>query len=142
MTAYRVVGQCAHVRTRTDAGVMTLMLYKGSPVPADAPADQIRHLLSVGLIAQVGGTAKSAPPVVEPALVTEPETPQVPVVANSPDPALDAERQAAREKLPSDGSAPDGRASKAVWVEYAVASGYDYDTVAAAEKADIVALFK
>ncbi len=48
------------------------------------------------------------------------------------DAAAEAKRADARAKLPADGSAPDGRASEAVWVEYAVAQGLDR---AEAEKA-------
>lgn len=56
--------------------------------------------------------------------------------------AAEAARAAAREKLPTDGSAPDGRAGKQVWVEYAVAKGYDRATVEASDRDEIKALFK
>lgn len=48
------------------------------------------------------------------------------------------DRVAARSKLPADGSAPDGRASQAVWVEYGVAQGRDYTALAALGKDDLM----
>ncbi len=38
---------------------------------------------------------------------------------------VERKRAEAKAKLPVDGSAPDGRASEAVWVEYAVTQGLD-----------------
>jgi len=46
-------------------------------------------------------------------------------------------RAAAKAKLPTDGSAPDGRAGQAVWVEYLVARGSNYDDVKDVDKADL-----
>jgi hypothetical protein len=51
-------------------------------------------------------------------------------------------RAAAKAKLPSDGSAPHGNASKDVWVEYLAGRGYDYDELVKQDKSDLVELAK
>ena len=56
--------------------------------------------------------------------------------------SVDAKRAAARAKLPTDGSEPDGRASQAVGVEYLVARGSRYDDVKDADKTDLQKLAK
>lgn len=133
MTRYKVVGQCAHVKTMTESGRMTRLLYKGNLVPADAPPEQIRHLLSVGLIRPVAGV--SAPePVASVGAAGDP--------AGAGEPELSEERKDARGKLKPDGSAPHANAAEAVWVEYAVAKGYDYDAAKAAGKAELIKLLK
>lgn len=50
---YQVVGECAHVTADTAMGPARVLLYKGALVPADAK--ELKHLLSAGLVAQVGG---------------------------------------------------------------------------------------
>lgn len=60
----------------------------------------------------------------------------------SDEPEVLARREAAKAKLPQDGSAPDGRASKDVWVEYAVTKGYSRSEVEKSDRDDIKALFK
>jgi hypothetical protein len=51
-------------------------------------------------------------------------------------------RAAAKAKLPTDGSAPDGRQSQTVWVEYLVSKGSNYDDVKDASKEELQALAK
>lgn len=46
-------------------------------------------------------------------------------------------RAAAKAKLPPDGSAPDGRASKDVFVEYLAGKGYDYAELSKQDKAEL-----
>jgi hypothetical protein len=55
----------------------------------------------------------------------------------STDGELEQKRAAARAKLPADGSEPDGRAGQAVWVEFMVSKGSNYDDVKDATKADL-----
>ncbi|WP_045740875.1 hypothetical protein [Actinoplanes rectilineatus] len=58
------------------------------------------------------------------------------------DQELAEKRAAARAKLPDGGAEPDGRAGQAVWVEYLVGRGQDYDAVKDADKADLIKLAK
>jgi hypothetical protein len=51
-------------------------------------------------------------------------------------------RAAAKAKLPSDGSAPDGRASKDVLVEYLATKGYLFEELVKQEPAELKALVK
>jgi hypothetical protein len=92
-------------------------------LPPGVPEREIRHLLSVKLIRQVGGPPQSTPDMEEPAEES------VGTAAQATDPEVEAARAQARAKLPADGSAPDGRAAQTVWVEHAVAKGYAYDAV-------------
>lgn len=140
---YQVVAECAHATVNTAQGPMIVLLMKGAMVPADAP--QLQHLLDNGFVAEVGsaetgGVDAAGIPAgaytveVPPGVTTTP-------VENSPGRNADAEvaekRAAAKAKLPTDGSAPDGRASKDVWVEYLVSKGSNYDDVVAADKAEL-----
>lgn len=135
---YRVIGHCALFTADTAQGPMRVMVYRGKPVPDGATDEEIRHNLSVGLIAPLG----EAEPL--------PELPSPAADATSPTdgsggdsvPADDPERVKAREKLPEDGSAPHVNAGEAVWVEYAVTRGYDYEAAKAAGKAELVKLLK
>jgi hypothetical protein len=69
-----------------------------------------------------------------------------PITKDDPEPTGEAklatEREAARAKLPADNAAPDGRASKAVWVEYGVAQGRDYEALNALSKDELQAELK
>jgi hypothetical protein len=78
-------------------------------------------------------------------------TPPVEATKSDDDPAaaatavaaeVEARREAARAKLPADGSAPHHNAGEDVWREYAVVKGYDRDTVEKSSKEDLKALFK
>lgn len=134
--AFKVVGHAAHVRTSTPDGRRTILLYKGSSLPPDVPADQIAHLLSVGLIAgsedrkTVSGSGPSGQ-----AGGGSPSDEQ-------PSEELSEERKAAQDRLPADGSLPSQQDPKAVWVEAAVKRGYAYEAASAATKAELVALLK
>lgn len=131
MTAFRVVGQCAHVTTMTEGGKRRVLLYRGAPLPSDVPEREVRHLLSVRLIAPVGGAAPA--PVEE-----DPPPPEV-----VPDgEALSQERLDAIAELPDDGSLPPPAARKAVWVEAAVRRGYEYGAASSATKAELVELLR
>lgn len=57
--SYRVVGACVtNVPVSTGQGTQLATFYTGHVLPADVPADRVAHLLSVGLIEEVGGDAK------------------------------------------------------------------------------------
>lgn len=155
MTEYQVVGQCAHVTTYAiDGGKRTELLYKGSTVPQSATEKEIKHLLSLKLIEAVGGEPFGTHEVGavaggdvrtgldgKPVQSAEPGVGQ-PLTSDEEKAAAEiAERRAAaKAKLPADGSAPDGRASQAVWVEYLTAQGGSYDDLAKADKADLIKL--
>jgi len=154
---FQVVAECAHVTLTGPTGRATNLLLKGAMVPADAP--ELPRLLDLGFVAQVGadetggvdasGVPAGAYGIEVPANITS--TP----VAKSPeqlaaeqeaaakaqaDADLTEKRAAARAKLPADGSAPDGRASQEVWVEFLVSKGSDYDSIKDVEKAELRAL--
>lgn len=141
MTAtYQVVGECAHATIDTPHGRAKVLLYKGALVPAEAP--ELKHLLSTGLVEQVGddetgGVNADGITVVEAERKAESENPEADAAAK-----LAADREAARAKLPADGSMPDGRASQAVWVEYHVAQGGDYEELSRQDKPTLVELAK
>jgi hypothetical protein len=120
------------------------MCFRGALVPAAATAAEIRHHLSVGLIRAVGAAAGAPTPQRQQPAATpapEPEPEDTPQTSASTE-QLSEERVKARKKLPADGSLPHHNASKAVWVEAAVARGYAYDAAAAADKPELVKLLK
>ena len=156
MAQYQVVGQCAHVRTMTQSGRMTLMLFKGSLLPPDVPVEQIQHLLSVKLIKRVGEAGPELPgaavpdtgvqpsPAVEVPAVSEPDGEETPAEQSTSGdkPVDDPERVAARAKLPDDGSLPHHASGQPVWVEYLVGRGYDYSAIQGQDKSVLVDLAK
>ncbi|MFY1686488.1 hypothetical protein [Plantactinospora sp. WMMB782] len=162
MTQYQVVGQVAHVRTQSPQGPMTRLLYKGSLLPDDVSPEQIRHLLSVKLIAPFGGVGGSdlpgaalPPPIAGQESADDADTDGGNTDDNggggpqggggtegSETPFDDPDRTAARSKLPTDGSLPDGRAAHAVWVEAAVARGYAYEAARGTAKPELMDLLR
>lgn len=151
MARYQVTGECAHIVVDSPEGPVTQLVYKGTILPDGVPAARLRHLLDLNLIRDVGSNpiapAAPAPNVQDPNEVaaaggpTEPsETPANPT--SEAKPFDDPERVAAREKLPTDGSLPDGRAAHAVWVEAAVAKGYAYEAASSTEKPELIALLR
>jgi hypothetical protein len=162
---YVVTGHCVSVDTFTDAGYQRVMFYRGQTLPADVRAEQIRHNLDVGLIAEVPGSADTGVDSAGAAVADgeragdfqgEPgerfdaanSTTTEQGVQNTPEDntrqqavdSTEAKRAAARAKLPTDGSAPDGRASQAVWVEYHVTQGGNYDDLVKQDKAELIKL--
>lgn len=156
MTTYQVVGHCAHVTTVDIAGgKQTQLLYKGSMVPDSATPKEIEHLLSIRAITPVGGepfnthevgavaggdvrTGLDGNPVqsVEPGVGKPVDSDEAQREAKAAA-ELEQKREAARAKLPADGSEPDGRAGKDVWVEHLAANGYDYDELVKQDKAEL-----
>jgi hypothetical protein len=131
VTDYRVVAECAHVST--EGGLK--LIYKGAPVPPDQDPKRLKHLLDTGLIAAVG-EAELAP---NAAVVSDEyaTTGGAKIDVESGQAEIDRRREAAKAKLPADGSAPDGRAGHEVWVEFAVARGLDRDEATKASKDDL-----
>jgi len=165
---YRVVGEYAQFLTTTASGRMLVGFHKGAPVPPDATPEAIRHHLSVGLIAPVGGVQAPPPATIDPVAAAqariaaleaelarataalEAERRRTPPPASAPadEPttpatadAADEDRWAqARAKLPADGSMPKKTHGQAVWVEYLVARGYDRPALEQATKEELITL--
>jgi hypothetical protein len=142
---YKVTAECAaHIPVETPEGRMLTTLYKNSVLPEGVPQDRIDHLLSVGAIER---TDEAAPTMAE----MEPNLAEVggggsesggESTGSTETPYDDPERVAAREKLPEDGSLPDGRAAHPVWVEAAVKNGYDYKAAKASTKPELMELLR
>jgi hypothetical protein len=127
---YQVVSQAVLVTTDTISGPMLTTVYRGGVVVGDPDTDQrLRHNVESGYLAEIPSDATGGVDAVGDAVATGKDG--TPVDGGKPadqaGKAFDAEAQTRREdaaaKLPADGSAPDGRASEAVWVEYAVSKG-------------------
>lgn len=153
---YQVVGAVAVLTQDGLTGPTKLHLHRGAVVGPGMTEAERAHHLDIGLIREIGGGPAGV--TADGDLVVDPptgadassETPtDAEVVDIGPDDSLagsgpdaDAKREAARAKLPPNGALPDGRAGQQVWVEYAVAQGYDRAAMEAAAKTDITALFK
>ncbi len=146
---YQIVGECAHVVVTDHTGVSAVnLLYKGAFLPDNVDKDRLQHLLDTGLVAKVSEQDAIAP---NAAVEQDPNVgipPQQPAESKSDDDGkgedkgsgkaeLTAEQKAAQAKLPADGSAPDGRASAEVWVEYAVAQGLSREEAAKVSKDEL-----
>ncbi len=145
MTArYQVVGECAHAVVTDVSGVSAMqLLYKGAFLPDNVDPDRLKHLLETGLAVEVEDEDDAIAPnaaVAQDGNVGIPSLNQAGIVDE--DPEVAAKRAEAKAKLPADGSAPDGRASKDTWVEYAVAQGMDREEAEKADKSDLVAALK
>lgn len=146
MTTYQVTGQCAHVTVAGfGGGLQKQLLYRGSVVPDTATEEEIRHLLSVKAISPLDpdfGThepPRNIDPSAPPPEVRRSADPTAPPPA---DPEVQRKRDEAKAKLPADGSAPDGRTSDAVHVEFLVGKGYSRDEVEKASSKDLRDLAK
>lgn len=73
----------------------------------------------------------------EPAVQSTPDDPEAQAAAE-----VEAKREAARAKLPTDGTAPHHNAGEDVWREYAVSRGMDRAEVEKASKDDLKAALK
>ena len=163
MTTYQVVAECAHATVKTPYGAAVTLLLKGATVPEDAP--QLQHLLEIGAVAvagddETGGVDAAGIPLAAydadvPAGMTTTPVPQsdedkataekakAEAEKAKADADLEAKRADAQAKLPADGSLPDGRAGKDVWVEWLAKNGYSYDEVSKVEnKAELTDLAK
>lgn len=151
---YQVVAECAHVTLDGPSGRFSTLLLKGALVPGDAP--EVERLVRDGYLAKVGsdetggvdasGIPAGAYDTDVPAAITstpvEKSEEQRKADRDTADKAkagadLEKKRADARAKLPADGSAPDGRASQAVWAEYLAGRGQSYDDVKDVDKAEL-----
>jgi hypothetical protein len=156
---YQVIAECAYVKTSDAAGVSWRLYEKGALFDGNTP--NLQHLLDNGYAAKVGGEAAGGVDASGiPSGAYEFEVPEgittTPVVKSEEQRKAEAEadanyraaadlaekRAAAKAKLPEDGSAPDGRASKDVLVEYLAGKGYDYSELSKHEKAELIDLAK
>lgn len=149
MATYQVVAEAAHVKNAQGLK----LIYKGAFVPDDCDPDRLKHLVDTGMVKEVGSAddtalAPNAAIVPEENATTGgqrlgPDGSVKPRVdggdgsGDKADPKVQARRDAAKAKLPADGSKPDGRSGDQVFVEYLVGKGYDR---AELEKADRVTL--
>lgn len=137
---FQVVGECAHATIDTAHGRTKVLLYKGAMVPGDAP--ELGHLLSTGLVAQVGEGETGGVNADGLTLIEVEEQANTPTPEDEAAAKLAAEREAARAKLPPDGSMPHANAGQPVWVEYHVVQGGDYDDLSKQDKPTLVELAK
>lgn len=146
---YQVISACVIVPTRGNDGNEYLStIYAPGVFDADPQHPRIAHNLESGYITELGAKAAAGTDA-SGAVMTDNQRadgaePGSPVVLNDPGVVneLQQARAAAAAKLPTDGSAPDGRASQAVWVEYLAAKGYSYDELASQDKAELQKLAK
>lgn len=111
--AYRVTAPYVTVKTRTHEGERIIGLYAGGLLPADVPDEQIQHHLDNDMIVEVD----------EPPLALD-EQPQLPDGDGGPQV-----------------EAPAKNASKADWVDYAVAQGAPRAEAEKASRDDLAAQF-
>lgn len=150
---YQLTAECAYVTVDTATGRAKTLLYRGAFIAADSP--ELKHLLSVGMVEQVGKGASSGfnaegglgeatrstdgpDSVVAPTLLTAEQEAERGAAAQA-DAETDRKRAAAKAKLPADGSAPHANAGQDVWVEYAVSKGLSREESEKASKDDLKA---
>ncbi len=162
---YQVTAECAHVVTETAGGIRSqVLLYRGAFLPEDVAEDRIEFLLDSGLIGEAGATPLApnaavqqdprrgvdsvtserlkggSDAEVDAATRAAAEQAEADAEKAKADAEVAEKRAAARAKLPADGSAPHGNAAQAVWVEYVVGRGQDYDTVKDVDRDELKAL--
>lgn len=141
MTQYRVVGPLAIVTQTTQHGPFKMHLHTGALIGPGMTDKERDHNLDMRLIAPVEEPARASVP--ETASETERATVE-PEPDEEPDDTGDVEaaRAAAAAQLPADGSAPDGRKSRAVWIEYGVAKGYKREELETQDRAELIELLR
>lgn len=145
---FQVQSACVLVPIVTTEGSFLQTLYAGSVFEADATDRRIVHNADSGYILELG--AKATPgvdgagvPVVNDKRADGTDA-GAPVALNDPGVVNEQAqaRAAAAAKLPEDGSAPDGRASQPVWVEFLARKGYDFSELQKQDKAELIKLAK
>lgn len=155
---YQVVAACAILPVTPPGGTTTVQtLYRGSVIEGDPEDIRVKHNAESGYIVEIDAKATpgvdgSGTPLVDDKPTVGDGNPGDPTTTNDPgvvnqaahDTAgeVTAKRETAKAKLPEDGSAPDGRASKDVFVEYLAARGYSYDELVKQDKAELTELAK
>jgi hypothetical protein len=151
---YQVASACVLIPVAGADGLPVIStLYRGSVFEADPDNVRVVHNVDSRYIVEIDADATPGVDVVgEPPVENEravgdgaASDPPPPGDGSRPGQAatdVEAKRAAARAKLPTDGSAPDGRLGQDVWVEYAVSKGMDRAEAEKASKADLVAALK
>lgn len=145
---YQVHSACVLVPAITSDGEQLYTLYTGAVFEANPQNPRIVHNVESGYIAELGAKATAGVDGAGVAVADDKRADgtQVgaPVALNDPGVVNDQAqaRAAAAAKLPTDGSAPDGRASQQVWVEYLAKRGYDYAELSKQDKSELVKLAK
>jgi len=146
---YQVLSACVIVPVVTNDGTeMIQTVYSPGSFEADPQHPRIVHNVDSGYIAEIGEKAATGTDAAGAVMLDDKRVdgadPGAPVVLNDPGVVNEQQqaRSAAAAKLPEDGSAPDGRASQAVWVEYLARQGYNYDDLAGQDKAELQKLAK
>lgn len=155
---YQVTGAAALITQSTAIGPAKMLLYAGHVLGLGYTQAEIDHNIAAGLLTEIGGDDDLIAGIEHGANphVSRVRTSEEPVLAegdakvgeqvvddsgNPPAaPETDAERDAAKAKLPADGSAPPKNAAQPVWVEYAVATGRDYDACKGETRDVLIAL--
>jgi hypothetical protein len=154
---YQVVGAAALVTQQTVNGPMKSLLYAGHVLGPGYTEAEIAHNVAGGLIREIGGDddliaaiefganhPRSQVLTAEHPVADTGETVETgETVVDDSQPIAnetDADRAAAKAKLPTDGSAPKANAAQAVWVEYAVAKGYGFDASKGATRDELIKL--
>ncbi len=160
---YQVTGECAHVVVTDHTGVSAVnLLYKGAFLPDGVDEKRLKHLLDTGLVGKVDGEplapnaaisaqaagldnpagsnrdpegGEASDSVHPPVLTAEQEEAQRQALTESAE--TQRRRDAAKAKLPADGSAPHHNAATEVWVEYAVKQGLSREESEKASKEDL-----
>lgn len=141
---YQVLTACVIVPTvNTDGAEYLTTLYAPAVFESDPDHARIQHNVEYGYIQELGAKSTSGVDA-SGAVMTDNkrvdgEYAGAPVVQNDPG-VVNEEAQTrakAAAKLPEDGSAPDGRASEAVMVEWLARRGYSYDELKNQDKASL-----
>ncbi len=122
---YQVVGECAFL---TVEGRPRQLLLKGAVFDGgQVPRRELDHNVEAGLVAKLGGADEAG------------VNADGGIGASKPLEESEAEQQRAaiRAQLPADGSAPDGRKSDAVQIEWLVTKGYDRAEVEKADRSEL-----
>lgn len=146
---YVVASACVIVPvTNNDGNEYLQTLFPPASFEADPDHPRIAHNAESGYIVEVGADVVAGVDAAGVPIVGDerPDGSDVGSPVELNDPGVVNEQQQARSaaaaKLPEDGTAPDGRAGKDVWVEYLVRKGYDRAEVEKQDKAELTKLAK
>jgi hypothetical protein len=146
---YQVLSACVVVPIiNTDGAEYLTTVYPPGTFEADPDHPRIAHNVEAGYIAELGGKAAAGVDASGAVMLdnkrVDGEDAGSPVVLN--DPGVVNEQQQARSsaasKLPEDGSAPDGRASREVRIEWLARQGHDYGELSKQDDAALKELVK
>lgn len=145
---YQVQSAAVQLPVQTKDGEQIHTMYAGNVFQADPDDYRIKANADSGYILELG--AKATPgvdgagvPVVDDKRADGTDV-GAPVQLDDPGAVNEVQqaRSAAASKLPEDGSAPDGRASREVRLEWLARQGYDYDELAKQDDTELKKLVK